>query len=270
MTFRDYIGCIAKFIIGSQANIITDLFKEAGAIKPVEEDTAKSWLRRERSNRQCRIRDYFLNDKLDEKYFIKFLKDRVNTSWEKLQETFRSINDDKIVDIYTVNQGDFYWSLLNQFQKIHGLPLSEKPTSSIGDDYPNLQDSFSHKEMIRIFKEIAECYHVADFINRNPSMIYFKNLNMNYDLLSLVTRFIDEIQSEIIAPFDPYKGDRIYIKISQFITIIVKYKEYLTRKVPYDALVMIPFLESELEVETEHFCAKLKSIFNEICNIDVN
>lgn len=270
MTFRDYIGCISKFIIGSQPNIVIALFKEAGAIKEVEEDTAKSWLRLNRSEQQCRIRDYFPKDKLDEKYFIKFISNRVNTSWKELQESFYSFNDDKIVDVDTDKQDLFYWSLLNQFQKIQGLPLSEKPTDSIGEDFPNTQNNSSHKEMIRIFKETAESYKIANFINRDPAMIYFKNLNMDYDLLQLATRFVDDIQSEIITPFAPYKGDMIYIKIFQFISLTVKYKDYLARKVPYNSLVMIPLEKSELEVGTEYFRTKLKSLYNEICNADIN
>lgn len=287
MTFRDYIVAIAEFVNGAQYNIVMMLFKEAGAIKPVEEDTAKSWLRRDRINQQCRIRDYFPNDKLEEKYFIKFLKDRVNTSWKELQKLFHSINDDNIVDVDTSNQDEFYWSLLNQFQKIHGLPLSESQTVPISaTSNNNFHDNTPHKEMVRIFKEAAEYYSITSFINSEPSLIGFKLLPTDSDLLSLATRFVEDIQDELITPFDTYKSEILYIKISQFTTLVAKYKEYLKRELPHYGFPHIsrerlgninpllnalpPNPKSKFEIETEHYQAKLKSLYNGIYNSDID
>lgn len=289
MTFRDYIGAIAEYVNGGQTQLVVDLFKTAGAIKDVEFSTASSWIRSKGSKgyRRCTIRDYFPDDKLDEKYFIKFLKDRVNTSWKELQETFRSINDDDIVDVDTINQDLFYWSLLNQFQKIHGLPLSERPTAPISTTSNNeFHNSTPHREMIRIFKETSEYYQIINIINCEPSLIGMKLLPTHPDLLSLATRFVEDIQAELITPFDTYKGEILYIKISQFVTLVTKYREYLKRKLPHYGFphisserlgninplpnASLPDTKSEFEIETEHYQAKLKSLYDEIYNSDID
>jgi len=142
MTLRSYINAINRIIKISQSKIVMELFKEAGASAYVLKETAKSWLKPDgKGHRNCRIHDYFPEDKLDETHFIKYLQIRVNTSWKALQEIFRSINDDGIIDVNTDNPDVFYWSLLNQFQKIYNLPLSEPDKSNDMDTKHHYQES---------------------------------------------------------------------------------------------------------------------------------
>jgi len=135
MMFGDYIRTLRKVItIDNQYQFVRDFFKNTGATNAtnIPDSTIKSWLSPHNSKRyrKCRIRYYFPdNEKLNGNGFMEFLSKRINTSWKELQEAFRSINNDGIVDLETNNQEVFYWSLLNQFQKIHELPLSENPTA---------------------------------------------------------------------------------------------------------------------------------------------
>lgn len=134
MTFRAYINAIHSITKLSQSKIVMNLFKEADAKNDVPMETAKSWLKPDgKGHRNCRIHDYFPDDRLNETRFIKFFQSRVNTSWKELQESFRPINDDGIIDVDTDKPDVFYWSLLNQFQKIHKLPLSEPDKSNDTD-----------------------------------------------------------------------------------------------------------------------------------------
>lgn len=133
MTFRFYINAINNIIKTSPPQIVKALFKEAGFNEVIPMETVKSWLKQGNGHRNCRIHDYFPEDKLDETHFIKYLQKRVNTSWKELQEIFRPINNDGIIDVDTDNEDVFYWSLMNQFQKIHNLPLSEPDKSNDAD-----------------------------------------------------------------------------------------------------------------------------------------
>lgn len=160
-----------------------------------------------------------------------------------------------------------------------------EPQNETHDDSKKFQDNSSHKEMVRIFKETAEYCHIVDLISSDPSLIDLRKLLSHCDLLLLATRFVDDIQSELITPFNTYKGDLLYIKISQFATLVTKYKEYLKRELPHygfprSLLVDIPSLpeikpdrqlpnsKSEFEIETERYCTKLKSLYDEIYNAD--
>lgn len=111
---------------------------------------------------------------------------------------------------------------------------------------------------------------------------------MDYDLLSLATRFVDVIQSDIIIPLEPYKGEMTYINISQFITLVSNFKTYLENNLSLNQLSNIsgkelgfhnlaldefrsnPNSKSEFEKETDRYRQKLKSLYDEICNNDTN
>lgn len=183
MTFRDYIGVIAgtKIFIGGQEQFVIDLFKNAGAIIAVEGDTAKSWLKPEDSKgyRNCRIRNYFPKDTVDETGFINFLSNRANTSWPKLQKEFHSISNDCIVNLDTDDSEIFYWSLLNQFQKIHRLPLSEMPA----------------KKMVRLFKNAIENCEIAVFFEDAA------NFSDDADVSGRIADFLNILNADIIDPF---------------------------------------------------------------------
>lgn len=126
-----------------------------------------------------------------------------------MQNAFRSIDDDNIVNLNTDNKDMFFWSLLNQFQKIHNLPLSKKEFIPNTSPYNN--------EMITIFKETAEYYRISDFITYTPSSISFITKTSNCDMPKLAALFIEEIENNIITPFKPYQHEILYMKISRFL-----------------------------------------------------
>lgn len=138
MTFRDYILSLKKYYNGAPEELIKDLFYAADAHEDVKLETAENWIKPKGSKklRKCRIKYYFPTENLDEIGFIAFLESQVNASWKELQETFRPINDDGIVDVCTDKPNIFYRSLLNQFRKIHNLPFSEPHTDMLIDDKP--------------------------------------------------------------------------------------------------------------------------------------
>lgn len=276
MTFRDYIITIhSHCCCKSQHETIIKLFQAADAQNEVVPETAKSWLKNGKGHRNCNIKDYFPKDSLNETGFINFFESRIKSDWKKLQTEFLSINNDNIIDLHTDIAKDFYWSLLNQFQKIHNMPLSKMPIE--------LKDTSVCNEIVNIFKEAAEFYHITDFITRNPALLDFKLPNMNYDLQKLVTRFIEEIEYNIITLFTPYKDEMVYIKISRFIFLIKEYLSLISTSnnifshsdkiantfLSYNLNSMIhsEFEAQKSETDTERLQAQLKSIYNEICHL---
>jgi hypothetical protein len=142
MTLRGFIAAImkAKIIRGSQLSVVQKLFSQSGAIVVVVEETAKGWLKPDGSkgHRNCRIAEYFPQEKIDEIRFRQFFTSRLNNlqdnSWKKLQAVFgeikQSTDPDCIVDVKTNNPEVFLRSLTNQFLDIFRLPLLE----SLSDD----------------------------------------------------------------------------------------------------------------------------------------
>lgn len=276
MTFRDYIITIHSYCrCKSQHDTIIKLFQAADAKSEVIPETAKSWLKTGKGHRNCTIKDYFPKDVLNETGFINFFESRIKSDWKKLQTEFISINDNNIIDLHTNIAKDFYWSLLNQFQKIHNMPLSKKPTE--------LKDTSICNEIVNIFKETAEFYHITDLITRDPALLEFKLPNMNYDLQKSATRFIEAIEYNIITLFTPYKDEMVYIKISRFIFLI---KEYLclistsnnifthSDKITntllsynLNAMILSECEAPKSETDTERLQAQLQSIYNEICHL---
>lgn len=276
MTFRDYIITIQPYCsCRSQHEIICELFQASGAKIKVIDETAKSWLKSGNGHRNCNTKDYFPNGIINENGFIEFFESRVNSNWKNLQKNFVSINDENIIDLHTDIAKDFYWSLLNQFQKIHKLPISAKPTIS--------SDALLCTEIVSIFKKSAEFYHITDFITRDPALFEFRNFYMNYDLQQSAIYFIREIENNIISLFSSHKNEMVYIKISRFILLAKEYLHYIStsnltlvnadkiRKtlLSYnsDSMINLEYGAKEYEINTKRFQAQLKNIYDEICNM---
>lgn len=184
MTLRDYIEAIAstQLFNGGQAQIVIALFKNAGAVLTVEEDTAKSWLRaNDNKNRRIgRIKNYFPEDIVNENGFIEFIRSRTEHSWAQLQKAFHSISEaDSLVNLATDDPEIFYWSLLNQFQKIHRLPLSEMPA----------------KKMVRLFKNAIEKCEIFIFFEDAA------NFSDEADISGRIAEFLSTVNADIIDPF---------------------------------------------------------------------
>lgn len=162
MDFRDYVLTLQEIVGGSQSSVVRALFKNAGAPKPNEE-TAKSWIKKgSYGKRNCSVKTYFSDERVNETQFIEYMRGKVNTNWKNLQIKFRSMaddKDDKIVDVDTDNEERFYWSLLNQFQKILGLPLSAFP----GND-PSA-GALPPESMCNCFCNAVEDFPIEIFLN---------------------------------------------------------------------------------------------------------
>lgn len=220
MTLRDYIRAIAstKIFIGGQDQFLIDLFKNAGARIDVDRNTAKSWLKPEDSKgyRNCRIRDYFPEDMVDEPGFIKFISSRANTSWPKLQKAFHSISKDCIVNLNTDDPEIFYWSILNQFQKIHRLPLSEMPA----------------ERMFKLFKNAVENCEVSVFFEDDA------NFSDDADVSDRIELFLNSLYADIIEPFQLWHSESsMYQKIlelhSELESFVILHKSEIDNLMSY-------------------------------------
>jgi hypothetical protein len=222
MTLRDYIGAIVstKIFIGGQEQLLVDLFKNAGAIIDVERDTAKSWRKPEKSNghRNCsRIRKYFPKDTINEVGFIQFIRSRANTSWPKLQKAFHPLSEkDCIVNLHTNDPEIFYWSILNQFQKILRLPLLEMPA----------------KRMFKLFKNAVENCEISVFFENDA------NFSNDADLSGMIEDFLKSLSADIIEPFNLWHSESsIYQKIlelhSELESFVILHKSEIDNLMSY-------------------------------------
>ena len=230
MTLHDYIKSIKPYFLDNQPDIIAILFKESGAIISVDTDTAKSWLKSDdkKGHRNCRVKDYFPKEKLNEAGFIKAIESRVNTSWKQLQESFRLINDNGIIDIDTDNHEIFYWSLLNQFQKILRLPLSDQklPDSKPAVDNNAISENSEKKgmphnealpeSMLSVFYQNSIGFAIDDFINSPAKSI-------TPDRIRDMITFIGCIMTKHENEDNPDKGEETYKKIIEFTDTLYKY-----------------------------------------------
>lgn len=276
MEFIDYIKPIQSYYnYKNQHDVVIDLFQACGTQREVPSETAKSWLKKGAGHRNCTIKDYFPEKKLNEAGFIGFFKNRGNSNWKELQTYFASINDDNVIDLNTNIENDFYWSLLNQFQKIHNLPLSEKPLVSGDASICNV--------MIEIFKDSVEYYRITDFISWNPALFEFTKIIIEYDLHQLAADFVDDIEDNILREFCSHKNELVFIQISRFVHLIKKYLDYISAthfdiinrppSVNLCNLETIMNLKSEskdLTSNTTRFQSQLKNIYEDICNMYIH
>ena len=214
MTFGEYIRAIvsAKITNDSQARIVIDLFKAAGAVKKFDKDevlsesTANKWINGERF---CKTRSYFPEGKINnEAGFVDYFSKRPEASCKALQEAFRSINNDGIVDCDTVDIDVFCRSLLRQFMAILGVSWVEEPIS----------ETLSEK-MLKIFrKAIIDCKIVAFKNNRDSSFTEAYFCNDDPEFIENASHFIEIIDLDIVCPFIRSHEDMIYQKIEGFST----------------------------------------------------
>lgn len=129
MTFREYIEALySTGLFGkNKAKIGATLFDKAGSSRSVSEEAVKTWMR---GSRNCNIGMYFPNGIKEETKFIAHFKSvtKVPGSWKKIQDAFRQMKQDEYfcIDLETEDPDVFFWSLLNQFQRIFRLPESER------------------------------------------------------------------------------------------------------------------------------------------------
>lgn len=273
MEFIDYIKPIQSYCnYKNQHDVVIDLFQACGTQRDIPPETAKSWLKKGAGHRNCTIKDYFPEKKLNEAGFIGFFKNCGNSNWKKLQTCFASINDDNVVDLNTNIENDFYWSLLNQFQKIQNLPLSEKPLVS--------GDSSICNVMIEIFKDAVKYYHITEFMSEDPAYFEVTEKITKYDLRQLASGFVNDIEDNILREFCPHKSELVFIQISRFVHLIKKYLDYISAT-HFDIINRPPSVnlcnhEPVMNLNSEskdpksiatRFQSQLKKLYEDICNM---
>ena len=125
----------------SKDALITDLFKHAGNTHDLSESTASKW---RQGKRNCKPKKYFPEETVEEMQFIDRLRSRTKApgAWRQVQQAFKDIeasNDPpscfnteiydspSCVNTETNDPDIFYWSLLNEFQRLFKLPESDCP-----------------------------------------------------------------------------------------------------------------------------------------------
>lgn len=205
MKFGEYIEILVSTgLFGkSKAKVGIGLFEAAGPKKEFSEEAVKTWIRGIRS---CNIERYFPEMEMDDEQFIAYFRKRTKApgSWEKIQKAFSSKfsadgeTEDICVDLATEDPGVFYWSLLNQFQRIFHLPESEREVKN--SETPLItapQRKLSSEEICDLFLKATRACEVMDTINRKPAIL-------NRDDSARLNAFLDRMDFLIpnAAPCD--------------------------------------------------------------------
>ena len=174
MTFRDYFLTLynTECFGTNQATMVKRFFEKAGAVGRISDSAAKSWIR-EKDPRKCKTSSYFSDETpMQDERLIAFLMEKTSTSWKSLQESFCKLNNAApadegfCVNVSTQNVDEFYWSLLNQFQRILHLAESERAAT------PSIQpaQSLSIRAHDHILKALKH-YQIMEIINRRPALL---------------------------------------------------------------------------------------------------
>ena len=184
MTFRKYIETLYYTHLFGKNRLLfaRELFCVA-ITKPDSEpaeSTINSWYYK---GKRSDIKRYFQNGLVDKSGFIDYFKKKTKDhgSWKIIQDAFSKVERDKSfrVDLETENCDVFFWSLLNQFQRIFGLDESEwekrdppkqeekGQTISVAE---TLQDGLSPKQMREWFLDAADRYRIMEIINKKPAI----------------------------------------------------------------------------------------------------
>lgn len=189
MTFGEYIEALFStgFFGKNQAKIVIGIFDAAKSKAFVSDASARAWIN---GTRNCDIAKYFPDEAVNEAELIKYFSSRTKDiqSWKKLQDVFTLKQSTCLekgefrVDCNTEDSEVFYWSLLNQFQKIFRLPESERATNNAPSG--NLKNGMSFERVRNIFMEGVRCFKVMDIVNRKPAILNREdsaNLNIFID-----------------------------------------------------------------------------------------
>ncbi len=179
MKFGEYIEILfSTGLFGkSKVSFAATLFGAAAINTNFTEEAVKTWIN---GTRSCSIKRYFPEMKMGDAQFIAYFRSRTkaSVSWKKIQKAFSSKftadveTEDLCVDLTTDDSEVFYWSLLNQFQRIFHLPESEREVKS--SETPLIaapQRKLSSEEIRDLFLKATCACEVMDTINRKPAIL---------------------------------------------------------------------------------------------------
>lgn len=101
----------------------------------------------------------------------------------KIQNAFQALDStdkDFCVNTKTDDRDVFFWSLLNQFQRVLGLPESEREKKDLSEQLEKeqtmsaaeiLQDGLSSEQIRNIFLEVSHRYKIMEIINKTPPIL---------------------------------------------------------------------------------------------------
>ena len=179
MTFRKYINALYNtHLFGkNKLNFAKRLFDSAimagdPQAKPGVE-TIKSWVYKE--DRGYSVDRYFPNRLVDESGFFAFFRQHTKDlgSWKIIQDAFRPLEPDEAfrVDLDTDDRDVFFWSLLNQFQRIFHLPESERENKAPTIQVTVAPQELSPEQIRTVFLGAVHHYNIMEIINRTPPVL---------------------------------------------------------------------------------------------------
>lgn len=216
MTYGKYIEILYStgFFGKNKLKFAYQLFLAAGPQAGITENGVKTWLR---GPKNYRVNAYFPDDSMKDAEFIRYIKSRTRdrNAWKNLQKVFLAQKttdsgaEDFRVDLNTTDSEVFYWSLLNQFQRIFHLPESERTVmDSVAPMSAPLQKQITSEQMHKLFLEGVHQYRVMDIINRKPPIL-------NRDDSASLNVFLDKI--DIWVPYHNPYDDSLYASMRSFI-----------------------------------------------------
>lgn len=196
MEFGTYVDLLAGtgFFGKRRIEIGNDLFMAAGSCVEFSESAVKTWLN---GTRSCKVGSYFPKGSIDEVQFISYFRRRTNAHnrWKHLQRAFGTIEEagtasgDFCVDLDTDDPAVFYWSLLNQFQRIFHLPESEREVNSSTESMLSVsQKKLSVEQVRNIFLDLVDRHNVIEILRKEHATLNradSTNLNIFIDKMDL-------------------------------------------------------------------------------------
>lgn len=217
MTYGDFIKVLydTGFFGKNKAKFARTLFSAAHTSdQDASVDSVKTWLY---GTRNCDTGKYFNDGKVDEKSFIRYLEQATRDpgSWRILQEAFSSQRAsepealDFRVDLETNDSGMFYWSLLNQFQRIFHLPESEQEAKDSTIPLKIApQKEITDKQIHSLFLKAIFDYKIMETINRKPAVLNREDSARLNTFLSLI---------DVLIPLNGSYKSSLYGSIGDFI-----------------------------------------------------
>jgi hypothetical protein len=257
MNLNDFINALALtgFFGKNTATIVVECFDAAQTQDPpiyVSNEAAKTWLN---GTRNCVVASYFPDGLTNDSELNNHFRRKIKSEWREQQNAFKKIikdyrmDDENRIDVLTINPDVFYWSLLNQFQNIHGLKESE-----------------SFEQMIERFRSVVDLHLPKPFLRNIHRFTYFSyhtdtskgQLSLEDDWLDKTNFVIDAIDTDIIKPFERSFRDNItYRNIMEFNRELY----FCTSTSGLHAL----FSYSKLHDELIRSLGTLRFLYNEIC-----
>ena len=176
MILREFVDVLhnSKRFGTNKSSIVKNLFSAAGCYALPSESAVKSWLK-PNSDRNCQISRYFRDNSINETKFVNhFRRSTPSDVWRILQDLFREFKlhtpDDFefCIDLATENAVIFYWSVLNQFQRILHIPETERREENVNSACSNASMSLRAHDY---FMDSVNCYQIMDIINRTPPVL---------------------------------------------------------------------------------------------------